>query len=309
VSDVSARTRIREGLIRAIENDEFDRCGGDFYARGHIRAIATAVGVDPDRLVGEYDATHPSARTASQEEMPSRRPRPRRGGGRRRWLAPMAYLVCLAVIGFVAIWLTPARHGSAPAVESLGPAAAEIPGLSSSPHPSPHSTPTSGAASPSPGATATPVAPATPADEVTPVHAAAYGPGGRSDGDDPQDAALALSGNPATPWHTNWYTTARFGDSQPGTGLLLGLSTTVTAATVTIELGSTPGADLEVRAGTTLSEMPVVASAADAAGAVRLQLAAHPRVRYLLIWFTRLPPDSAGSYQADVSGVTVTRSS
>jgi hypothetical protein len=153
------------------------------------------------------------------------------------------------------------------------------------------------------------VGPAAPLNAVTPVHAAAYGPGGRSDGDDPQDAALALSGDPATPWHTNWYTTARFGNSQPGTGLLLGLGTTVTAATVTIELGSTPGADLEVRAGTTLSDMPVVASAADAGGAVRLQLASHPRVRYLLIWFTQLPPDSAGSYQADVSSVTVARSS
>lgn len=288
MADVSAGTRIREGLIRAIEDDDFDPCGGDFYARGHIRAIAAAVGVDPDRMVGEYDATHPSARRATLEELPSRR-------RRRRWLAPMAYLACLVVIGLVAIWLTPATHGSSPAVESLGPAAAQIPGLSGSPH----STPT---ATVSPGTTVAPVT------VVKPVHAAAYGPGGKSDGDDPQDASLALSGNPATPWHTDWYTTARFGDSRAGTGLLLGLDTTVTAASVTIELGSTPGADLEVRAGTSLSDMPVVASAAGAGGAVRLALASHPRVRYLLIWFTRLPPDAAGSYQAEVSSVTVSES-
>ncbi len=307
VADVSARTRIREGLIRAIEDDEFGPCGGDFYARGHIRAIAAAVGVDPDRLVGEYEATHPSARPATLEELPSRRPRPRGGSGRRRWLAPMAYLACLLAIGFVAIWLTPATHGSSPAVESLGPAAAQIPGLSSSPHT--HSTPTPRAASPGPAATVSPRTTVAPVTVVKPVHAAAYGPGGKSDGDHPQDASLALSGNPATPWYTDWYTTARFGDVRAGTGLLLGLDTTVTAASVTIELGSTPGADLEVRAGTSLSDMPVVATALDAGGSVRLQLTSHPRVRYLLVWFTQLPPDSAGSYQAEVSSVTVSESS
>jgi hypothetical protein len=54
--------------------------------------------------------------------------------------------------------------------------------------------------------------------------------------------------------------------------------------------------------------MPVVASAADAGGTVRLRLVSRPHIRYLLVWFTRLPPDSAGSYQADVSSVTVSES-
>ena len=40
VAQVSERTRIRETIIRGIEDDDYSACGGDFYARGHIRAIA-----------------------------------------------------------------------------------------------------------------------------------------------------------------------------------------------------------------------------------------------------------------------------
>ena len=56
VAQVSERTRIRETVIRGIERDDYSRCGGDFYARGHIRGIARAVGAGPGPLAGEYDA-------------------------------------------------------------------------------------------------------------------------------------------------------------------------------------------------------------------------------------------------------------
>lgn len=58
VTQVSQRTRIRETIIRGIERDDFAACGADFYARGHIRAIAQTVGVDPEPLVREYDSSH-----------------------------------------------------------------------------------------------------------------------------------------------------------------------------------------------------------------------------------------------------------
>jgi cytoskeletal protein RodZ len=57
VTQVSQRTCIRETIIRGIERDDFSACGGDFYARGHIRSIAQAVSVDPGPLIAEYDAT------------------------------------------------------------------------------------------------------------------------------------------------------------------------------------------------------------------------------------------------------------
>jgi len=58
ITQVSQRTRIRETIIRGIEHNDFSACGGDFYARGHIRSIARAVGIDPEELIREYDATH-----------------------------------------------------------------------------------------------------------------------------------------------------------------------------------------------------------------------------------------------------------
>ena len=41
ITQVSRETRIRESIIRDIEQDDFSACGGDFYARGHIRSIAS----------------------------------------------------------------------------------------------------------------------------------------------------------------------------------------------------------------------------------------------------------------------------
>jgi cytoskeletal protein RodZ len=300
VAEVSTRTRIGQGLIRAIEHDEFGACGGDFYARGHIRAIATAVGADPRPLISEYDTDHSYVSPVTLEELlkrqPPRTPRgPRRKRGRPRWLVPAVYLFWLAAIGFVAIQLTSGTGGSQPPVAgSSSHPAARTPATHG---PQPNSASASSPASPAPTVI--------PQTRVKPASAAAFGPNGTSDGDNAQSASLALSGDPATPWHTSWYTTAQFGNLQAGTGLLLDLGRSVTATSVTIRLGSTHGANLQVRAGTTPAHLHVVASATDAGGPVRLTLASHPHARYLLIWFTRLPPNSAGTYQAYISDVTV----
>ncbi|NGZ99580.1 helix-turn-helix domain-containing protein [Nocardioides sp. W3-2-3] len=55
IDQVSERTRIRPHVIEAIEVDDFSPCGGDFYARGHLRTIARVLGVDAGPLVASYD--------------------------------------------------------------------------------------------------------------------------------------------------------------------------------------------------------------------------------------------------------------
>src|ERR1700683_924083 len=97
IAEVSARTRVRANIIEGIEQDDYAACGGDFYARGHIRAIAEAVGTDPAPLIEEFDQTWRSAQemTAAEAFQPVL-PVRKRGVG---WTAALAVLV-LAVIGF-----------------------------------------------------------------------------------------------------------------------------------------------------------------------------------------------------------------
>lgn len=46
VDEISAETRIRATLVRDIEDDRFQSSGAPVYARGHVRAITHAIGVD-----------------------------------------------------------------------------------------------------------------------------------------------------------------------------------------------------------------------------------------------------------------------
>jgi len=55
IAEISERTRIRAQVIQAIEGDDFASCGGDFYARGHIRTLAAALGLDAQPLLAQYD--------------------------------------------------------------------------------------------------------------------------------------------------------------------------------------------------------------------------------------------------------------
>ena len=143
ITQVSERTRIRETIIRGIERDDFSACGGDFYARGHIRAIARTAGVDPEPLIREYDSSQgtPQASTAGVPWPPA----PLRLRERRRPNWSVALLVVLAaVIGLVAYHLVasqPAGSGTAAAGKPVTahqaagkhPAAKRTPASSSSP--------------------------------------------------------------------------------------------------------------------------------------------------------------------------------
>ena len=46
VDQLADRTRIRPHVIESIEVDDFTPCGGDFYARGHLRTLARVLGLD-----------------------------------------------------------------------------------------------------------------------------------------------------------------------------------------------------------------------------------------------------------------------
>ena len=142
---------------------------------------------------------------------------------------------------------------------------------------------------------------------LKPVSAASFDPYGDGLGENNQLTYLAIDGSPATAWHTNWYASPSFGNLKPGTGLLLDMGRTVTISTVRVLLGRLPGADFQVRvgAGASLADLPSVAQVPDAGGQVSLHLASPARGRYVLIWFTRLPPAMSGTFQATVYNVSL----
>jgi len=310
VGEVSQRTRVTEPIIRGIEQDDYAACGGDFYARGHIRAIARAVGEDPLPLIDEFDSTWRSAKeiTAAEAFQPAM-PLRKRERRRVRWTAFLAVLV-LAVLGFAGYKLASgvgasphaAGHGPTPAGGPANPSAS-APAVQGSSAQTSTSTASASPAPTSPPPSVTPVA----VQALAPASVAAFGPAGRADGDNPQNAAFAVAGNAARPWYSQWYATPRFGALKSGTGLLLDMGRTVTVSSVRLSLGSRSGARIQLRAGSRPlpAWLPRVATAANAGGTVQLRPAAPVQVRYVLIWFTKLPPDNAGHYQAAVYRITV----
>jgi transcriptional regulator with XRE-family HTH domain len=288
VSEVSGRTRIREVIIRGIERDDFSACGGDFYARGHIRAIAGAVGADPRPLIEEYDSTRRIEEIAAASVFAPVAPiklRERRGVN---WTAVMSVFV-LAALGFAGyLFVSGSGHQAGAGGHhprsfhgrgSPRPAGATHPGSDSVAH----------------------------ARVLTPVSAAAFGPAGLGSGDDPADAPLAIDGIAGTAWHTSYYASPNFGGLASGSGLLIDLGKPMAISVVRLMLGQPRGAHLELRIGDslTLASLRPAAREAGAGGVVRLRLAAPVVGRYALIWFTWLPLDPTGNYFASVYGVKI----
>ncbi|MFH8992566.1 helix-turn-helix domain-containing protein [Streptomyces sp. NPDC017940] len=101
VDEISTSTRVRIPIVHAIEQDDFSRCGGDVYARGHIRTLARAVGVDPAPLIAQYDEGHGGRPPAPTPAAPLFEAERIRSDARRpNWTAAMVAAI-VAVIAFV----------------------------------------------------------------------------------------------------------------------------------------------------------------------------------------------------------------
>ena len=55
IDDLSERTSIRAGLLKEIESNDFTKCGGETYARGHLRNIAPLLKMDAGVLLELYE--------------------------------------------------------------------------------------------------------------------------------------------------------------------------------------------------------------------------------------------------------------
>jgi hypothetical protein len=221
-----------------------------------------------------------------------RRP-PRRSSRRRAlWLALLISVwAALSVVDVVILGI---GHGSTQAAASKVSAKPAITARATRPSAPEKSIPLS-----SPGP------PILGARLLAPVGATAYGPTGLGSGDNSSNAPLAIDASMATAWQTDWYRSAAFGNLQAGTGLLIDMGRPVPITTVRLILGPGPGADLQLLTGNEpeRSRLRVQASVDDAGRNVTLRMARPESARYLLIWFTLLPPDSTGTFQVSVYDV------
>jgi len=325
VAQVSQRTRIRQTIIRGIEGDDYSVCGGDFYARGHIRSIAKVVAADPGPLIKEFDTTHRAPGAVSATSIDELLTRSRAAGQQRRerqrrsWAVVagavtvgLALLVGAVFVGYHllagprAAQAAPAAAGHAVTQHGAGQGTAgPAPSAGQGTAGPAASAGSAAAASPAPTGSPAPAGVLPPARALTPVSATATGPVG---GDNPQLAYRAIDASRATAWRTDWYTTARFGNLYPGTGLLLDMGHPVTITGAAISLGRAQGAALQIRVGAArgLAQRPPAARAAGAAGVLRVRFSRPAHGRYVLLWFTRLPVDPAGTFQASVYNIKLT---
>jgi cytoskeleton protein RodZ len=58
IETLANATSIRGGLITEMEANNFKHCGGDTYARGHLKNIAIRLGLDPQHFVELYNEEH-----------------------------------------------------------------------------------------------------------------------------------------------------------------------------------------------------------------------------------------------------------
>ena len=140
------------------------------------------------------------------------------------------------------------------------------------------------------------------------VHVASVQPfaGGNGSPDHPEEAALAIDGNPSTAWFTQHYATASFGGLRSGSGLVFDLGTAVAVKRLVVQL-AVPGTSVVVHAGddeSSLLSAPAVGTVPS--GPSTWTLRPTVTARYWLIWFTRLAP-SDGAFRAGVADVAFAR--
>ncbi|MGH3274857.1 MAG: protein kinase family protein [Streptosporangiaceae bacterium] len=124
-------------------------------------------------------------------------------------------------------------------------------------------------------------------------------------------ARNAIDGDPRG-WSSQEYATASLGNLKAGTGLILDMGKPVRLSSITVQFGQAPGADVQIKMGTSptrsednLASMRTVASADNISGTHTFQATSDAVGQYVVIWFTRLPPTSTGTFMAQILSIIV----
>jgi len=104
IEELSQRTRIRPHVLEAIELDDFDPCGGDFYARGHLTAISRTLGLTLDPLLKVYDERYAQAPINARRVFEAELSTGLSGGMRATLGGPRWSLLIGSVLSLTMIW-------------------------------------------------------------------------------------------------------------------------------------------------------------------------------------------------------------
>jgi Helix-turn-helix domain len=279
----------------------------DMMAAGY-ELQPTADRADPMPALASASASQDGWGTVPRAEAPGTPGTPGTRRDRRRLLAGVAVVALLAVGVVVGVRLA---SGTAPTKNAADSTSARAAASSAAARKAAaggkHTAVAKVAAKPSKPALAPRVRVSQPVTKLPVAAAEAFGPDGLGDGDNASGAYYAIARKAPLPWSTNWYATAQFGLLKHGTGLLLSLGRQVTITSVRIDLASYRGANLQLQVGdgTAPQDFKVAATADNTGGTVRLTFRHPASARYLLIWFTQLPPNGSGQYQESVYHVLV----
>jgi cytoskeleton protein RodZ len=101
---LSERTRIRPHVLECIEVDDFEACGGDFYARGHLRTLARVFGLDPQQLLDLYDDHYAKAEIEARQVFEAELATGIGGGVRAAYTGPRWSLLAACVLALACVW-------------------------------------------------------------------------------------------------------------------------------------------------------------------------------------------------------------
>lgn len=104
VDDLAERTRIRPHVIESIEVDDFAPCGGDVYARGHLRTLARVLGKDVVPMLETFDARYATAPVNARRVFEAELATGMTGSMRSTISGPNWGLLVGVVIGLVLVW-------------------------------------------------------------------------------------------------------------------------------------------------------------------------------------------------------------
>jgi hypothetical protein len=178
---------------------------------------------------------------------------------------------------------------------------------------------------PTAGKSAAPKSPAAPsptATVITPVSDSGFdalNPNG-DPGDENSSQAINVFNDNGQGWDTQQYDLSSgsqwptFGDLKAGTGFIVDLGRPAHISSVTVQFGSEPGADVEIKLGDSSARTPanvdsmqVLASADNVSGKHIFTATSRATGQYVVIWFTKLPPlaGNPDKFMAQIFSVVV----